>query len=249
MQLQQFLSSLWLNTIECEIFFACSKFPNSSISSLSRISSKPRSTVHDVIKRLCEQWYIISHKKEKSFLYSSLSYEWIKSILTAKQLETSKQLQQLEMIEPEFQKLQINDASFTTIEYYTWPNAVSMIYNKLSDSKTLRAIYNPQTTLKNSNYTIEQLAWILIDNKIQSKEILLTSEISRSYGDYITQHDGHEIAYITNTSDIEFHADCLITDDTFYFIAFGKENVWIEITNKTFVDSQKIIFDQLWSKQ
>ena len=188
---------------------------------------------------------VVQHEKGRWSLYQSQSYEGIKALLTERKQTLNRQISDLELVKSDFSKLQINDHSFTNLQYYKWIHAVSLIYTKLAQSKSLRAVYNPSKSLEYSFYSTEELSHILIDNKIESKEILTDSAISKQYANNLNWHTQHQVKFLAESKMETFHADHLITDNTFYFIAFADEIIWVEITNPIFVEAQKVIFDQL----
>jgi len=244
-KIQHFLEQLGLNHTDIQIFLWCLHYPNSAISSLSRITNLPRSTVNDSINRLVQQWYILKQEYGKWSLYSSLSYEGIKSRLTQQQLALSKKAEHLETIKTEFEKIAIDDQSLSRINHYTWRNAMSIIYTKLAQSSSLRAIYNPEISVSYSNYTTKDLADLLITNTIDSREILISSPLATDYASHFHNTKKHQTVLIDHSMLPSFDADRLITDDAFYFISFWPQIVAIEITNTSFLHAQKAIFDQL----
>ena len=248
MKLSWFLESLWMNKTEREVFLACSKYPNSSISSLARITDIPRSTINDTVQRLVSLGYIIPSEQQRWFTYTSLSYEGIKANLVEEKLSIDKKMAGLDAIKNEFEKIAILDHSFTNINHYQWPNTVSLIYTKLAKAKILRAFFNPAKSVEYSNYSVKDLSSLLIKNQIDSREILTENSIAREYAKNLQVYKKHQTRFIKEESMNNFQADYLIVDDSFYFIAFSEEIMAIEINNKIFVDAQKIIFDQLWER-
>ena len=243
-----FLKEIGMTDLEQEVFITCSKYPDSSISSLSRIIKRPRSTINDAIKKMVDEWFIIHKNIWRWNLHRSIWFDWLKALLESKKQVITKQIWWLHDMKNEFSKIKINDYTFTNLEYYKWINAINLIYNKLWQSKTLRAIYNPLKSIEYSNYSIIELSNNIIEHQIESREILTESSIWREYANHFKWLSRHKVKFISVSEMEEFHADHLIADDTFYFISFSNEIIWIEIKNPVFVNAQKVIFDQLRSR-
>lgn len=244
---QQFLWKLWLSDTEIDIFIACSKYPNSAISSISRITKKARTTVHDSIKKLTEEWFITTEKKERWHLYSAIHYTELQWILRHRQLIANQQLSQLEHLKADFNELASRGQSLQNIQRYQWKHAVSVIYEKVNTSNTMRAIYNVDESLKHTNYSLSDLSWNVLKNKDWSKEILYDSPHAREYLSHFSDTNNHSIKFLREEIQT-FSADQIITEDAFFYVSFDEVLLWIEITNSTFVEAQKVIFDSLWSR-
>lgn len=244
-QITLFLEGLWLTAFEQEVFVACTKYPNSSISSLVRILEKPRSTINDAIKKMIDKWYIVQKQKSRWWLYSSVGYDWLESLIETKKMKLSQQANWLKSIKLELSKLEINDFNFTNIEYYKWTQAITLLYNKINKSDEMRSIYNVDKSIKYSNYTMEQLAWNPLKNKKMTREIIWDTKLWEEYASYFEWKKDLQVKLVPKEAISWFHADQIITDTHFYFITFGEEIIGVEIKNKIFVESQKIIFDLL----
>lgn len=248
MAIQKYLKDLWMSEVESQLFITCQTYWWSTISSLARITSIARTTVHDAIQKMIIEWWLLSEKKWKWYYYTPIDMDGIEWVLMKKKLSIQKQITTLPTIKNEFEKLKIIDHSFTNIQYYRWIQAISTIYKKIQYSKTLRAVFNPEKWVEYSDYWPKELSDIIIKNGISSFEILGESVIAWEYQSMMKFYDNHEIKILPQSEMSQFHADHLITDDKFFFITFGEEILWIEITNKIFVEAQKVIFDGLWSR-
>ena len=112
----------------------------------------------------------------------------------------------------------------------------------------MRAFFNPEKSIQRSNYSIQELSNIIIQNKLDSREVLPENTFSKKYAKNLQDYEQHQTKFILEKDMNDFQADYLIVDDVFYFIAFSDEIVAIEIHNDIFVKAQQIIFDQLWEK-
>lgn len=242
---KKYLKSIWLSEIEVEIYVTCYRYWWSTISSLARITKIPRTTIHDATQKLTTQWRLIAEKKWKGYYYTAIDTDGIEWVLMTQKLQIQKNISQLNTIKQEFEELKVIDHAFTNITHYKWLNAISTIYKKVQHSKTLRAVFNPEKWIEYSNYSTQELTEIMVSNQIESYEILWESQISDDYASMMENHDTHQVKILPQSEMSQFHADHLITDDKFFFITFWEEILGIEITNKIFVDAQKVIFDSL----
>ena len=248
MNLSDFLYQLGLQEVEQDIFLTCTRFPYSSIATIARITKKPRSTIHDTVKKMVEEWLLLQREQSRWFAYSALSYEWLQWLLTDKKQHIAKQLVSLESVKQDLSALQLYNHWFSTIEHYTWPHVVNLIYSKITDSSVVKAVFHPTNSLLHSNYMVEELVELIANNTKESREIICDDNNGQKYARLMAWHIKHDVKLLSEHDMEQFNADYLITDDAFYFIALAEEIVGIEIRNPIFVQAQHMMFDQLWNR-
>lgn len=240
--IENFLSELGLTKNETSIYMTCYIYPRSSVSSITRLVEIPRTTVFDALQNLQSLWLVSQEKKWKASLYSPTWIETIISLLESQKQALQKKIDSAESLKSEFEKLKIIDHSLTHITYYTWASAIDLIYTKIQKASYVKAIFDPERSVQRSNYTVEDLVKVIKPYLFLSQEILVNNPAGIKYKKLMWKWKKHQ----TKLIDAQFDADQMITNIWFFFITFGKQIVWIEITNPVFINTQEMMFDRMW---
>jgi len=241
------LAQLGLDQKEKEVYITCLKYTQINASSLSRLTQQPRTTVYGIIERLQKKSLLKSQQTTKWTTFSAVWAEEILIMLAKQQEDLSKNIKLLEEHKEEFQMMGISQfKNLPAVNYYEGTDAVYMVYNNYTKAKNPMALFDIDSAITFLNFTIEELVNIPGEGTGNTKEILLSSENAKKYKKLL--HSKKNQVKLLDTDSSKMHSDTIITDDTYYHIAYSERPIIIEIRNDIFLQTQKLFFMELWNR-
>jgi len=180
------LSQLGLDEKEKEVYITCLKYKQINASSLARLIKLPRTTVYGIIDRLIKRSLLKSQQTTKGTSFTAVWAKEILLILESKRKELEINIKLVEDHQEEFDMMWITKfKNLPAINYYEGLDAVNMVYNQYSKAKEVFALFDVESALNHSNYTVKQLSQIPKKSKWTTKEILIKSSAAEEYKSYL----------------------------------------------------------------
>jgi predicted transcriptional regulator len=242
-QLLTILEELWLEESECQVYYLCLKYWKLSVSTLSRMSNIPRSTIHDIVEKLHLRAFLLSHKEKRGYTYSSISADEIISMLERKEASIRKSIDAVKSQKDIFEKSFIGFYDVPKINYYEWLDALQLIYSKYRAAKENYSFFDIDKAMQ---YTWYDLAYFVDIGKKHignTKDILIYSENAKKYAKAV-KGKWYQVKFI-KAEDVSIESDNILFDGLYYHISFGTSIVAIEINNPIFYKTQKLLFESL----
>lgn len=233
--MEEELKEYGLSEKEIKIYLSCLKLGSSTANQLSSDAGIRRSTVYEVIDALKKKGLVKLFKKEKKSYFDALKPKILIDLLKEKENAIKKILPSLN----ELLKLNVEKPE---IEIYEGKIGIRNAINEMLNSKEILVYGASQEGDKLFGSFPENFARKRVEKKIMLKAIvektpskhMLDEEIKKfTQIKYLNCFNKHKVAYF-------------IYNNTLLIITLGEEPVAIKIGSPLLVNSQKIVFKELW---
>lgn len=249
----KYLKKLGFSEREIEVYLKLYTLGPSTILELSKNLASPRTTIHQIIARLQSQGVVstLIVGVKKKFVAESPQY--FERIHKSKKIELETKLKDLNSFELDFNKFlkffdnvkKDDNSSKTQIKIYEGKKAVSKIYDRILESKTLKTYANAEEIMKYlpENHFKFQNA---VQKGLELWDLFVPNEVSKhNASDYIGSKNYHVKFFPEN---IKINSmDYLIYEDNIAIIQADKKNITaIVIENELLAENARNIYDLLW---
>ena len=237
------LQKVWLDKTQSQVFSYCLQYGPVSISTLSRLTKIPRSTLYGVIERLMKIAYIIEHTWGKWTTYSAIQTHEIVALLDNKKNDIEKQIECVKNYKAQIDFLQKGNKKIPLVSYYTNNEVTTIMYDKIKQSDFVRSIRDIEWAMKFYGLSFEEVStWGRVSKGI-TKRILYDSPAARKYK---KSHQTKKYQIKLLPAQEGMKSDMMIMDGSVYHGSYGDRPVGIEISDPYFYQIQSLMFDRLW---
>lgn len=213
----------------------------SSANEISKNTGILRQTIYDILNKL-EHKGIISQVSENNTTYFMAE----KPEIFLEKLEEKKEIINLAL--PSLESLKNLSQSSTNVKMYKGLNGIKSLFTLFLESPTPILTIQPEIkgeeTLK--EFYVKNFSVKRIEKKIPIK-ILREKIVSKLQEELATKkNEFREVRLSEEVAKIETHY--IIYGDNLAMISYGEELSGIEIKDKTFTDSFRILFNNIWEK-
>lgn len=233
--MEQELKEYGLSSKEIKVYLSCLKAGSSTANRISEGTGIRRSTVYEVIEALKKRGLIKSFKKEKKFYFESVKPKVLIYLLKEKE-------KLIQRILPDLNSLTKTLIEKPQISLYEGKIGVKTTINEMLNSKKILVYGASKEGDKLFDTFPANFAQKRADKKIMLKAIIeknppkhmLDKKVKKfTQIKFLESFNNHEAAYF-------------IYNDVLLIVILREELVAIKIESPLLVQSQKILFEELW---
>jgi Sugar-specific transcriptional regulator TrmB len=240
--LKKILLKLNFSSVESDVFSVCHEYGPQSMTTISRLLHKPKSTLYGVVRQMVAAWKIYEIITTNWSKFQTPSYSQLMESIIWIKVWVQEQIDFLAQHHDIFDQKSSLSTDIPFITYYNKKEVLDIIYEKIISAPVMCSIWDIENGMKSYGVTLEFLMKHSGQNNWITRQLLIDSEHAR-YFKSVMQREWHDIKIITN--DKLMRADILLMHDKFYQISYGPHIIWCEISDPTFVQIQQVMFDTL----
>lgn len=216
------------------------------VSVIAKHLGMPRSSMYVILERLKKLQLIDEFERSGIIYVKCIPVKQIADVLRARELSINQTMKMLNEEMPHLESLE-NKLSITpTVRFYEGKQAVMKMYEEVIRENGFVAFFNPVSVHAIMPEYYFKVGDMLRKNKGKAKELLVPGPEAERYKKRFDS-SLHQIKMLSKGS--PFHADTLICQKTIYMISYGDNQIsGTGITNPNLAQSQRTIFEELWSK-
>lgn len=223
----------------------------STILQLSRVSSKPRSTVHHTIENLKKKGLVFETVKNGRRKIVAEHPQKIELLIDREEQKISKRNDTLNQLRIETKKFILNQSQLkdltneTEVRYIEGIEPIQLLYDEILLSKEVKSYANLDLIL---NYFPENgLKFInAMEKGIEIWDMFMSDNLVQEEINEFLRHENYHIKLFPKDFDFE-PMDYLIWNDSIAVVNSGGIPNAVITTNKTLAKNTRSLYDLLWS--
>lgn len=234
--MEEELKQYGLSDKEVKVYLACLKKGNSTANDISELSEIRRSTVYEVIETLRKKGFISSFKFNKKTYFNSLEPEKILNLIKDKE-------SLIRNIIPSLNNLKNSVLKRPNVEMFEGKLGIkAAVEDMLNSSEIL--VYGASSA---GDRLFEHYTENFARRRVK-KKIFMRAVLERNFSEHMSDKIITKYTKVKTLDSLKNHTTVyFIYDDKLLLLTLGNELIALRITSPLLVESQKKIFESLWS--
>ncbi len=242
--MENFLSSIGLNSKEIKIFITLISLGAQPVSVLAKHVGLARSTTYSLLDGLIDKKVIRTFERFGIKYVQTLSLEALQLLLEREKLKLEEKQKTLLQIAPEYKALQHHLGIKPRVNFYEGFDKIPTMFESALRKNEFMAYFNAESAEKHMSEYVRKVPETIKRMEKSARELVVQNAVGTEYrNQYETNR--HQIRYLPK--EFEFESDTIITEEAVYMIAYGENEIsGIEIFQKSLAETQRVLFEYLW---
>lgn len=229
------LKAYGLSDKEVKIYLANLKAGSCTANRLSEITGIRRSTVYEVIESLKKKGLVKSFRKEKKYYFEAIKPKILIDLLREKQ-------KLIKIILPDLNKLSKTLIKKPAVSLYEGKVGIRIAISEILDSKEILVCGASKEGERVFDTFPANFA-----QKRATKKIKMRAIIEKNPPEHMVEKKVRKYTQIRNLKSLRNHKVVyFIYNHTLLAVTLGQELIAIKIQSPLLVESQKILFEEMW---
>jgi len=225
-----------LSEKESKVYLANLKAGDCTANKLSELTGIRRSTVYEVIESMKKKGVISSYQKNNKYYFSALSPQDLITLLREKEEKIKK-------IVPELVSLMGAVSEKPNVRLFEGIKGMKNVVDEMLNSKEILVYGATKTGDPIFEHYIPNFA-----KRRESKEVRMRAIISPDIPEHMVEKGIRKYTDIRTLKFLEDHKVAyFIYDNSLIIMTLGEELIAIKIESPLLVESQRLVFEQLWN--
>ena len=230
-----------LSEKEAKVYLSLLMLGSSTVNGIAEKANLVRTTTYDLLKMLREKGFVSSFELNKTLHFEAAHPKKLSESLNDKQKE-------IEEIIPKLTKLNKEKIKRPSVKLYEGRDGIISVFEEIIRAKKpLLAYSNNSAMIKIVPFYGPRFIKKRVKEKIPIKIISEESPTTKEFLQDLDKKELRETRIFPKLMNVEF-SQYIFGDSVAIFGSNQNEPIGMIISNKEFVNSQRIIFEELWKK-